>query len=211
MRCVVVANPKGGCGKTTLATNLAAAFAAAGLATALADVDRQRAALAWAGRRPDQAAAVRPLDWVKTVGKVPGSVERLVVDTPAALKVGQMDDLLGLADILVLPLQPSVYDQGATARFLNKLAGVKRVRKARIAVAVVANRLRPRSRANGRLDGFLGEIGHPLLARLRDSAIYGDLAADGLGLFDRPGARTAACRRDWAPLLDVVNAPPVSG
>lgn len=130
---------------------------------------------------------------------------------PAALKVNQMDKLLVLADVLVLPVQPSVFDQGATARFLDRLAGLKRVRKARIAVAVVGNRLRPRSRAVARLDGFLGEIGQPMVARLRDSAVYGDLAADGLGLFDRPGRKTEPCRGDWTPLLDFVGTAPLSG
>lgn len=203
---ILVANPKGGCGKTTVATNLAAAFAVSGFTTMLADVDRQRGSLAWAGRRPGNVATLKAVDWVKDVGKAPKGVERLVVDTPAALKLGQMDALFSLADILVLPVQPSVFDQGATAGFLDRLGGVKRVRKSKIAVAVVGNRMRPRTKAAARLDAFLGDLGQSVVTRLRDSALYGDLAADGLGLFDLSAKKADACRSDWQPLLDFVNA-----
>ncbi len=201
MLVVLVANTKGGCGKTTIATHLAAAFATSGLPTALADADRQHGSLAWTERRPAEMPAITGLDWAKRIDDPPRRLARLVIDAPAALKLGQVEDLVALADLLVLPVLPSPFDEAATGRFLERLDELKRVRKSRTGVAVVGNRLRPRTRAAGRLDAFLDGLGHRVVARLRDSALYSDSAAAGLSLFDLGGRRVAEARADWAPLL----------
>ncbi len=206
MLSVLVANTKGGCGKTTIATHLAAAFAGAGLSTALADADRQHSSLTWTRRRPATATAVAgldwaKLDWVEEIGKAPKGIARLVIDAPAALKLKQVEALVAVADAIVLPVLPSPFDQDATARFLDRLEELKRIRKSRTAVIVVGNRLRPRTMAARRLDDFLNGLGHQVVTRLRDSALYPDSAAAGLSLFDLPGKRAAEPRADWAPLL----------
>src|SRR5687767_2783172 len=125
MLTILVANVKGGCGKTTIATNLAGAFAVAGRRTMLADVDRQRSSLGWIGRRPPGAAAVAGLDWSKAVDGAPRGIERLVIDAPAALKTKQIEELVDLADMVVLPVLPGAFDQQATERFLGKLDELK--------------------------------------------------------------------------------------
>jgi chromosome partitioning protein len=201
MLCVLIANSKGGCGKTTLATHLAAAFAGAGFATVLADVDRQRSSLGWIGRRPLTASTLVGLDWTKELGTAPLGTERLVIDAPAALKVKQIEELVGLADLIVLPVLPGAFDEAATGRFLAKLDLLKPIRKSRKEVAVVGNRLRPRTRTSQRLDAFLGGVGHTVVTRLRDTQLYQDAAAVGLSLFDLSGKRPADYRADWQPLL----------
>lgn len=205
MLTILVANIKGGCGKTTIATNLAAASACAGRATVLADVDRQRSSLGWLGRRPGTLPALVGLDWSKDIGDAPRGTQRLVIDAPAALKTRQIEDLVKMADVVVLPVLPGAFDEQATQRFLGKLEELKSIAKNRKAVAVVGNRLRARTRAADRLDQFLGGIGHRVVTRLRDSQIYADAAATGLSLFDMPGKRAAEHRGDWAPLLDYID------
>ena len=207
MLTLLVTNTKGGCGKSTVSTGLAGAFATAGLTTALADVDPQRSSLTWTTRRPPSAARVQGLDWVKQIGAIPSGIERLVIDAPAAMKISDTEELLRMADIVVLPVLPSAFDQDATNRFLSKLEDVKKVRKGRIPVAVVGNRLRPRTKAATKLDSYLSSVGHSVVTRLRDSSTYAELAESGLSLFDLNTARSRDLREDWLPLLAFLKAP----
>ena len=201
MISVLVANAKGGCGKTTIATNLATAFASAGLKTGLADGDRQRSCLAWSKRRPKEAARIQILDWRKSLEKRPKGLERLVIDSGAGLRSGHVRELLAKADVLVMPVQPSIFDERATATFLKKVDELKPVRKGRKPVIVVGNRMRSRTRAAAELDDFLAGLGHDVAARLHDRAIYADVARQGLGIFDLSPARRAGVVEDWLPLI----------
>jgi chromosome partitioning protein len=203
---VMVTNAKGGCGKSTLATNLATAFAAGGLRTALAEVDRQKSVLQWLDRRPASASSIQGLDWRKDVGDVPGGIQRLVIDGQAAMRLGQVDELLEVADIVVVPLLPSVFDEGSTTRFLDRLAELKPIRKQRKDVLLVANRLRARSKALQRLESFVAELGFPLAARISDRSLYAELALQGRGVFDAGSGASAAVRAEWAPLLHRIEA-----
>ncbi len=206
MLTILVANIKGGCGKTTIATHLAAASAVAGRSTVLADVDRQRSSLGWLERRPGTAPLLLGLDWAKEIIDAPRGTKRLVIDAPAALKTRQIEDLVKMADVIVLPVLPGAFDEQATQRFLGKLDELKSIAKHKKAVAVVGNRMRVRTKAADRLDQFLGGIGHQVVTRLRDSQIYADAASSGLSLFDMPGKRAAEHRADWAPLLGYIDA-----
>jgi chromosome partitioning protein len=201
MLTVLVANIKGGCGKTTVATHLAGAFANAGHATLLADADRQRSSLGWLERRPGSAAPIRGLDWSKDAEEAPRGPGRLVIDAPAALKTRQIEELVELADFVVLPVLPSAFDEQATQRFLRKLDELKAIAKGRKTVAVVGNRLRANTRSAERLDTFLGGVGHAVVARIRDAQLYAEVAATGLTLFDLKGRRHEEHRADWRPLL----------
>lgn len=202
---VLVTNAKGGCGKTTIATNLASAFAAGGFRTALAEVDRQRSSLSWLHSRDGHARPIAGLDWRKEAGEVPAGIERLIVDAPANLKMRHVAELIQAADLIVVPVLASVFDEGSTARFLERLDELKPVRRGRKPVALVANRLRPRSKATQRLEAFLAGQGQPLAARLSDRAIYGELALQGLGIFDVEGQLARPVREEWRPLLDAID------
>ena len=207
MLTVLVSNIKGGVGKTTIATHIAASLAVGGRRTVLADVDRQRSSLGWLGRRGGTVASIHGLDWVKGVGDVPAGTDALVIDAPAAMKPKDVEELVRMADVVVLPILPGAFDEAATERFLAKLEELKAIRKHRIPVAVVGNRLRPRTKSAERLDTFLSGVGHQVVARLRDSQAYPDLAASGLTLFDQSGKRAADLKTDWTPLLDFIHKP----
>ena len=205
MLTILVANIKGGCGKTTIATHLAAAFATAGKTTVLADVDRQKSSLGWLERRPAGAAHLVGVDWTRDLDSVPKGVTRLVIDAPAALKTKQIEELVKLADLIVLPVLPSTFDELATRRFLDKLEELKPIAKNKKQVAVVGNRLRARTKSADRLDDFLGGVGHTVVTRLRDTQLYADVAATGLSLFDLNGKRVGDYRSDWDPLLEYID------
>ena len=202
---ILVTNTKGGCGKTTIATNLAAAFAAAGFATGLADVDRQKSSLGWLANRPDSAAPITGLDWRKDAGKPPGMLKRLVIDAPAGVRIAHVEDLLKAADLVIVPVLASVFDERSTARFLARLETIKPIARGKKAVLVVANRQRVRQRSAQRLLDALAEMGFEPTAQLADRALYGELAAEGLGLFDVAPSRAAAGRADWLPLLRAIE------
>jgi chromosome partitioning protein len=206
MISVLVANTKGGCGKTTISTHLAAAFAAAGHPTALADADRQRSSLAWAGLRPGTAARITALDWVDQLTAPPRDTARLVIDAAAAMKRRHVFELVKEADVIIVPVLPSAFDQSSTAAFLDRLHELKSIRKNRKPVGILRNRVRPRTKAAARLLRFLDRLEHQDLGGLPDRTIYNEVAADGLSIFDLPGRRAQALRADWAGLLDYVNA-----
>lgn len=205
-RVILVANVKGGCGKTTVATHLAAASAGAGRSTVLADLDRQRSSLQWIARRPPDAAPIVGVDWTRELGEAKPGTACIVLDAPAALKAKQVEDLVRLADVVVVPVLPGAFDEGATRRFLTRLDELKAIKKGRIPVAVVGNRVKARTRAAAGLDRFLDGVGHAVVARLRDSQLYADAAAQGLSVIDLAGARARDVKADWAPILAWLDA-----
>lgn len=205
MLAILVSNAKGGCGKTTLATNLASAYAAGGFKVALADADPQQSALAWCARRSDTRTDIRGLDWGARIGKVPKGLERLIIDAPAAIGVARFKTLLKMADAVLLPVLPSAFDRGATARFISHIESVKPIRKNRKPLGVVANMVRPGTRAGRRLIGFLDDLHYPPVATLRARTLYPDLAEDGLGLFDRGDKVAKILQAEWTPLVTFIE------
>ena len=206
MISILVTNTKGGCGKTTISTHLAAAFAAEGLDTALADADRQGSSLAWAGLRPRTVARITALDWADELVAPPRTTQRLVIDAAAAMKRKHVFELVRQADVIIVPVLPSAFDQSSTAAFLDRLHELKSIRKSKKPIGILRNRVRPRTRAAARLLRFLGRLEHQDLGGLPDRTIYNEVAADGLSIFDLPDKRAQALRADWAGLLQYVNS-----
>lgn len=205
MLSILIANHKGGSGKTTIASNLATAFASGGLRTTLADSDRQRNSLAWLATRPADAAPIVGVDWVGQIGKIPKKTDRLVIDSPAAMRMRKVDRLIRMADVILVPVAPSIFDQATTVAFLNRLQTLKPIRKQRRAVAVVRNRVRARTRASEQLDKFVQSLSVEAIGRLPDRAIFPDLAMRGLGVFDLSGKRMETLVEDWRALVDFIE------
>lgn len=205
MPVVVVANPKGGVGKSTLATNIAGYYASQGHAVMLGDVDRQQSSRLWLGLRP---TAARPIaSWetdADAIAKPPKGTTHVVLDTPAGLHGWRFNDVMKMADHIVVPLQPSVFDIFATRAFLDQLAQNKHSEKTQI--ALVGMRVDARTIAADQLHTFVDQLGMPVLGYLRDTQNYIHLAARGLTLFDVAPGRVAKDLEQWQALCDWLDA-----
>lgn len=201
MAVIVVANPKGGVGKSTLSTNLAGYFAASGEWVALADLDRQQSAHAWLDIRPAGLPAIEAWDInLDSPQKPPKGLEQVVIDTPAGVHGNRLDVALQLADRVIVPLQPSMFDILATRDFLDRLAKEKAVRKGSIKIGIVGMRVDARTKSADQLHRFVDGLGLPVLGYIRDTQNYVQLAAQGLTLWDVTPSRVAKDLEQWQPI-----------
>jgi len=203
MRTILVASSKGGAGKTTVSTNLAAHFAVDGKATAILDADRQKSSTHWCEKRAALDTAVLPIDgskrgWDK---HLPDGIQRLVVDAPAGAMGDDLTAFLDIADAVVVPVLPSIIDLEATVPFLNSLVQHPRVKKGKLPVAIVGNRLKPWTSNSQQALDQLKAWPYPLVAELRDTQAYVLMAALGKSVFDYHSEQIRSHQDDWAPLL----------
>lgn len=200
MRAVLVANPKGGAGKTTLATNLSGYFANQGRKTTLCDLDRQQSALRWmAFRDPSMASVTGYYGGNQISLNLPREADWVVVDAPAGLQGYKLSDYIRTVDRVVVPLVPSVFDMAATEDFLNSIRS--EIRGQRAKVAIVAMRVDPRTKAAAMLEEFLKHFDLPIVAYLRNTQNYVNAAAAGASVFDPPRARYKRDVEQWQKLL----------
>jgi chromosome partitioning protein len=214
MRTVLVINSKGGCGKTTVTTNLASYYAAAGARVAIKDYDPQGSSLQWlksraahlprihgANAAPQKAHLLRSLQtWV------PAETDVQIVDAPGGVKGILLQELMGKAEFVVIPVGPSSIDVHATADFLKDLLLLGWVRTRNIKVAVVANRVRTSMPVYEPLERFLKSLSLPFLTRIRDSDAYIRAAEQGLGVFEMDPSASTAERQEFLPIVQWLDS-----
>lgn len=199
MQTILIANPKGGSGKTTVATNVAGFLAGKRQRVVLADEDPQQSSTQWLARRPALFPLVRPMPGDRRELREIGA-QYVVIDSPAGLHGERLRDEIRRADVMLVPITPSVFDMAATARFLAQIAEYKAVKGGELAVALVGNRVDPRTHSAAELDAFLQGGPFPVIARLRDTQVYVHCARDGASVFDLPRSRAEADWEQWKPL-----------
>lgn len=207
MKSILIANPKGGSGKSTLSTNLAGYLAQAGHRVMLGDTDRQHSAREWLKIR--SAALPSISGW--TIEKdqplrPPRDTTHVVLDTPAGLHGKALEKVLRQVNRVLVPVQPSLFDMLATRHFLETLLSEKAVRKGKADVAVIGMRVDARTRAAGELERFFATFELPVLTYLRDTQVYVQASGAGMTIFDLPRSRAERDLEQWQAIIDWAEA-----
>jgi chromosome partitioning protein len=206
MPVVVVANPKGGVGKSTLSTQIAGYFASCGHAVMLGDADRQQSSRLWLSLRPPAARPISTWDvGDDQLAKPPKGTTHVVLDTPAGLHGKRLKEVLKLADKVIVPLQPSVFDIFATRTFLDELAASAQAAKTQI--GIVGMRVDERTRAADQLHTFVNSLGLPVVGFVRDTQNYIQLPARGLTIFDVAPSRVERDLAQWESISRWLDSP----
>ena len=215
LRRILVINAKGGCGKTTIATNLASYYASTGRGAALLDYDPQGSSIQWLALRDEQhkpihgvAAFRKPVSGTTRSWqlRVPAEAERVILDAPAGIQGMPLIDLVRECDTIILPVLPSPIDIHAASHFIRDLLLVAKVRSRAIRVGVVANRVRANTRVYQSLQRFLQSLNIPFVTCLRDTQNYVQAAQDGLGVFEWRGNRVSQDRQQWQALIHWIES-----
>lgn len=210
LRKIVVLNPKGGSGKSTIATNLAAHYAWKGRTVALMDHDPQGSSMRWLRLRPADVAPIHGIAaYEKKLGvtrsfalRTPPGTDTLIVDTPAAVTPLQLPELTQDAHAIVVPVLPSDIDIHAASRAIADLLLVGRVHRSERRLVIVANRARRYTKAFSTLMRFLESLRIPVAAVLRDSQAYVRSAECGMGIHEMKGALLQEDLDTWKPFLE---------
>src|SRR5210317_485705 len=201
MRHIMVLNAKGGCGKSTLATNIASYFATQGASVALADYDPQRSSLDWLDRRPaDRAEIAGVVGYEDGLRHCPRSADIVVIDAPARTHAKELTDLVRHAETIVVPVLPSTIDMQATTVFLDELRKVGKIARKQAKFGLVANRVRDNTLIFDDLDEYLTKAKAPYIAALREAQNYVRAYTRGLGIFELPEYLAWPDWDEWEPL-----------
>ena len=193
MKTILIANPKGGSGKTTLSVNIASYLANRGQRVAMLDLDRQQSSALWLATRTDDLPRIYTLD-----SKKERANDWLVIDSPAGLHGKNLAHALKLAHKIIVPVAPSLFDLQASRDFLKILAEEKLVRKSKCSIGIVGMRMEMRTKAAWALEHFLATLDLPILAYLRETQVYVNAAFEGKSLFDLPHHLAERELEQWA-------------
>ena len=207
---IVILNPKGGCGKSTLVTNIAACYANRGAAPAVMDYDPQGSSMAWLGRRPRDMAPIHGIAAYKQSMqatrswqlRVPNDTVNLIVDSAAGINHDDLRNLTRDSSSILVPVLPSMMDTHAASRIIADLLLVAKVNRNERKLAVVANRTRKNTKSFALLMRFLDSLGIPIIAVLRDSQNFVHAAERGIGLVEMQPSRV---REDVEQIERIVN------
>jgi ATPases involved in chromosome partitioning len=197
MRTILVVNPKGGCGKSTIATNLAGYYATKGVSVTLVDLDQQRSSYQWVMSRPESAPKIK----VVTEQQENYDCKRVIYDCPAQIHIGRTTDLINESDVIVMPINPSVIDHRAAFKFIFDVRGMIRADVCKkIQIGMVANRSNTAFNSYNELQKFSTMMQTPVITSLRTSQNYVIAAEAGLSIFEMPQSKVTIDKEQWKPL-----------
>ena len=215
MQRIVVLNPKGGSGKTTIAVNLAACYAANGERPALMDLDPQASSMRWLRKRPNEAPPIHGIAAFERSGavtrswqtRIPAECRAVIIDTPAAIDSHALPDLTRGADAVLVPVMPSEIDIHATAKCIADLLLVAKIRRSERRIGIIANRVRSNTRVSQSLTRFLRSLDIPLVTTLRDTQSYVRSAESGFGVCEMPRWQVQQDLPQWSEVLSWLAEP----
>ena len=177
-----------------------------GYKVALADADTQKSSLQWLKQRPETVTSIQSLDWrhEKSIGDAPKNLDYLIIDAPGALSGEHAEQLISESHAIITPLQPSFFDIDSTKRFLKHLQDIKRIRKGKVAIHLVANRVKANSANNKDVQQFFDKIEQQPSAWISERSAYGQLAMQGLSVFDKSQKNYLQIQAQWQPLLNAI-------
>ncbi len=197
----MVLNAKGGCGKSTIATNVAVFFAKSGLQVCIADYDPQRSSLDWLAQRPPDLAAISGVPaFEEGLRSVPRSTEVLVIDAPARVYGTELNELVRRAETILIPVLPSSIDIKASGHFLAELLEIGKVARRQARLGLIANRVREHTLIYEELDQYLSKLKVPYLGCLREAQNYVRAYARGMGVLELPEYLAAPDWKQWEPI-----------
>ncbi len=213
---ILVTNTKGGCGKTTIATNIASHYAAEGKNVRLFDHDTQGSSLQWANNRSGQYSQIHAVDASRRPDnhmtrswqlRVPIDTDIVVIDTPAGIDITELTSLFIENDFLIIPVLPSPIDIQASSYFIRDLLLLGKIRKKQIHVCVIANRVRKNTLMYHALERFLFSLSIPFVTSLRDTQLYSKAIERGIGIQEVKHPRVRSDQEQWAPLIRWLDTP----
>lgn len=206
MRSIMLLNAKGGCGKSTLATNLASHFTVAGKKVMLVDFDPQQSSLEWLAARSAERPEIVGVDGTTETVRPGKSYDVVIYDVPAVTHGKQLADFVRRVETIIMPVLPSPMDIRAASHFVKEMRALSKVERNEVKIALVANRVRENTVVYHKLSVFLKSLKIPFIATLRDTQNYIRAADRGLGIFELAPSAVQIDLEQWKPLLKWVNS-----
>jgi len=206
MKVVVIANPKGGAGKSTLSTNIAGYFASQGHRVMLGDADTQQSSRLWLQQRPETLPRIATWEYeadLVLTAKPPQGTTHVVIDTPGGIHGWRLKEVIQRADKVIVPVMPSLFDMHATQDFLLQLVSL--TQGLPTDVRVIGNRVDARTISAANLHKFVESLDVQVLSYLRDTQYYLHMAAHGLSLFDITPSKVQKDLEQWQPICEWLN------
>ena len=211
MQRIIVINTKGGCGKTTIATNLASYYASNGFVTALMDYDPQGSSTRWLKLRPQDKEEIHGINAHKRQSmqatrawqmRVPTGTERVIIDAPAGITGKALHSFVQQVDTILIPVLPSPIDIHSATAFIKDLLLIGKVRNLGVRVGVIANRTRKNTLVYQSLERFLVSLNLPFITTLRDTQHYVHAFERGIGIQEMWDKRVDQDKLTWDPVIN---------